>query len=241
MKNKTINSLNNLCNKYEMVMQVMEGNAAKSIEEDGRAYGGFIRMAKGKLQENITESLINIAWVDELGYQASRLKINSNKINIPIRKNYIKNISSAKVRNYIESKISEYKYGLSVDKHVFIDNKFILGIECKAYTENAMLKRILVDFMLLKTKYPNLGTYLFQLESMLGGDYEQAKSEPIGSIQSHSIMSYFENIDLKILTLLKGKRKVNQPINKPEHFKPLELEALKEGVNLMVKALKNHK
>ena len=76
---------------------------------------------------------------------------------------------------------------------------------------------------------------------MLGGDYEQAKSEPIGSIQSHSIMSYFENIDLKILTLLKGNRNVYKPINKPEHFKPLELEALKEGVNLMVQVLKIHK
>lgn len=62
-----------------MVMQVMEGNAAKSIEEDGRAYGGFIRMAKGKLQEDITESLVNIAWIDELGFDSNRLNINSKK------------------------------------------------------------------------------------------------------------------------------------------------------------------
>ena len=29
---------------------------------------------------------------------------------------------------------------LVVDKHIHVDNRFIMGIECKAYTENAMLE-----------------------------------------------------------------------------------------------------
>jgi hypothetical protein len=60
---------------------------------------------------------------------------------------------------------------LKTDVHVQVDGKFKIAIECKAYTENAMLKRILVDFTLFKQVYPDLAFVLFQLESQLGGDY----------------------------------------------------------------------
>ena len=33
-----------------------------------------------------------------------------------------------------------------------------------------MIKRILIDFHLLKTIFPNISCYLFQLESQLGGE-----------------------------------------------------------------------
>jgi len=54
----------------------------------------------------------------------------------------------------------------------------IMGIECKAYTENAMLKRILVDFTLLKSIVPKANCVLLQLESQLTGDY----SKPMNKI-----------------------------------------------------------
>ncbi len=38
--------------------------------------------------------------------------------------------------------MSDYYYSLSVDKQVYVDGNFIIGVECKSYTENAMLKRI---------------------------------------------------------------------------------------------------
>lgn len=57
------------------------------------------------------------------------------------------------------------------DVQMFIEERFALVMECKAYTENAMLKRILVDFTLLKNVYPDLSFVLLQLESQLGGDY----------------------------------------------------------------------
>ena len=73
-----------------------------------------------------------------------------------------------------------------------------------------MLKRILVDFHLLKTLYPHLTCCLFQLESQLGGDYADLPETPFGSRATHSIMSYFDDVDLHIVTFLKGERKVDK-------------------------------
>ena len=83
-----------------------------------------------------------------------------------------------------------YQYGAQVDVHVFVDQEFVLGIECKAYAENAMLKRIMVDFSMLKSLYPRLGCCLVQLESQLGGDYSKPLvRRHMGSPSSHTLMS----------------------------------------------------
>lgn len=230
MKEKTVLAIADLIAFYDKVIGVMESDA---IDSEEHAYGGFIRQAKGKLQEYITKRLVEIAWGDELGQDMSRLEINSLKIPIPIKKAYLKKVP-AYVRKNIEEHLSDYVYKLSVDRHVFIDKKFILGIECKAYTENAMLKRIMVDFMFLKTLYPNLKCFLFQLESMLGGDYSKIIKKTLGGTASHSIMSYFDTVDLQILTLVRGERKVDEPINKPEFYKPLEKSALEQGIAMLV-------
>lgn len=229
--------LMNLIAHYNAVMEVMEHGAAKAIEEEGRAYGGYVRVAKGQVQEYITEKLITIAWVDALGKDSSRIEINANKIRIPICNSYIERIKDRALKRHIVSNLTRYYYGLSVDKHVFIDKKFVLGIECKAYTENAMIKRILVDFWLLKTKYPELKCYLFQLESQLGGDYSVASASRVGSFPTHSIMSYFDKVDLNIVTLLEGDRKVNRPINKPDYFKELKLEHLEFAVEKIIEGI----
>lgn len=236
MNENTAIALTNLVEKYETVIGVMESDASSSADSGERAYGGFVRQAKGKLQEFITTRLIEIAWYDELEQPLDRLDINSSKIPIPLKPEYLIRIPSY-VRRHIENHLTDYYYKLSVDKHVFIDGQFILGIECKAYTENAMLKRIMVDFMLLKTKYPNLKCFLFQLESMLGGDYSLASSNPLGGTATHSIMSYFDTVELTILTLIKGERDVDRPINKPEFFKPLEMDALVHGIDLLTEVL----
>ncbi|GAA7582009.1 hypothetical protein MMM150_05050 [Helicobacter pylori] len=49
-------------------------------------------------------------------------------------------------------------------------------------------------------------------------------------------MSYFESVNLNIVTLLKGERDINQPIHK--NFKPLEEESLKKTIKLMENELK---
>ena len=200
-------------------------------DDNDRAYGGVIRAAKGKLQERITECLIRITW-QFIGGNPDLLEINSKKIPIPIRHEYIDRIKSPEVKEHIRNNMADYIYKLSVDKHIFINGKFVIGIECKAYTENAMIKRILIDFDLLKTQYHHLSCYLFQLESQLGGDYHAIEKPVYGSHSTHTIQSYFLS-DLKIITLLEGERKVNQPIH--QCFKPLKIEVLEDVVLVLAK------
>ena len=189
MKSETVRQLKDLIETYDRVMKVMEHDAAEAMKRDSRAYGGFVRATKGKIQEFLTEKIVRIAWDVELHRPPARLAINSKKIRIPIQMQYVQRLKDRAVRNYVLGNIKKFYYGLSVDKHVFIDGKLVLGVECKAYTENAMLKRILVDFHLLKTKAPDMLCYLFQLESQLGGDYSAGKRNPRGSTSSHTLMS----------------------------------------------------
>jgi hypothetical protein len=225
-------TIEQLIDEYNIVIKVMDKNAQNSQ----RAYGGVIRATKGKLQEYIAEELVKIAW-NELGGDIKRLKIDSKKHKIPINRDYVDTITDKEIREHILENIDSYYYGLSVDKQVYIDNKFILGIECKSYTENAMLKRILLDFHLLKRHFPNISTYLFQLESQLGGDYSQLKEKTFGSASTHTLLSYFGDVDLKIVTFIKGERLVDKPIHK--YFKPIEKKQLYFALNLLKDDLKS--
>ena len=103
-----------------------------------------------------------------------------------------------------------------------------------------MLKRILVDFTLLKTIYPKLICCLFQLESQLTGDYSEINKPIIyGSHSTHTLLSYFD-VDLNIFTLLEGERKVDAPIHKKEFIKPLEKESLIRTIEKFTEILKEH-
>jgi len=100
-----------------------------------------------------------------------------------------------------------------------------------------MFKRILVDFTLLKQAFPNLKCVLLQLESQLTGDYsEPSKSIIYGSASTHTLLSYFD-VDLNIITLLEGERKVNAPIHKLEYFKEMTEPALQRAVNTLKELL----
>ena len=103
-----------------------------------------------------------------------------------------------------------------------------------------MIKRILVDFSLLKTIFSNIDCYLFQLESQLGGDYCELKEVTFGSKPTHTLMSYFPEIRLNIFTFLKGERKVNKPIHKNRHFKPLEKTLIEKSIRLLANNLKKY-
>jgi len=113
-----------------------------------------------------------------------------------------------------------------------------VAVECKAYTENAMLKRILVDFTLFKTQFPDLNCVLLQLESQLTGDYSQIdKSVIYGSSTTLTLLSYFD-VDLRIITLLEGERKVDCPIHKKEYFKELTEESVERAIQVFMEILK---
>lgn len=233
-------SISGIIRLYDCVVGNIDMDAQEAEETGERAYGGVLRAQKGKLQEVITHSLIMIAW-NELSNDPNRIDINSKKIKLPIQESYLDKIQNRAVKEHIKNNKQDYVYGLSVDKHVFIDGQFALACECKAYAENAMIKRILIDFTFLKSEYPKLQCYLIQLESQLGGDYSNPnQTTTYGSQSTHTIMSYFD-VDLNIITLLEGERKVKRPIHKSQYFKPLSkstLEAakdsMKQGLHLYV-------
>lgn len=234
MKPEIKKGIEEIITTYESVVKVVDKQAKN---DENRAYGGVIRSVKGKLQEHITEEIIKIAWLS-IGGDSADIQINSEKHKIPIQKQYIDNISDEEVKKYIRNNIDNYFYYLSVDKQVYIKDKFVIGIECKAYTENAMLKRILVDFKLLKTLYPHLSCYLFQLESQLGGDYSQLNSKTLGSSATHTLLSYFSEVNLNIITFLKGERKVDEPIHKSKYFKPLSEQTILHAINILAEDLR---
>lgn len=234
--NSVDTDIQKLINTYDVLVKDIDSKA--KISED-RAYGGIIRAGKGKLVENTARRLVELAWY-LLGGGPQRLRINRQSIKVPLKKEYLSKIKNQEVKQYIFENIHRYYYPLSADVHVHIDNKFVLAIECKAYTENAMLKRILVDSTLLKHMYPLLNFILLQLESQLGGDYSSLPAVTFGSPSSHTLLSYFD-IDLYLVTLLKGERKVKGPIHKAGFYKPLTKEALYKAIETIQEVLKKHK
>ena len=217
-----------LIRSYEILVGGIEDEAQ---DDEDRAYGGIIRAAKGKLVEQMAPHIVRLAW-DHIGGDPARLSIDVQRTyHVPIQQGYVATLP-AEVRDYINARIDGYTYPARVDRHVYVDGEFVLGIECKTYAENAMLKRILIDFRLLKSLHPNLVCCLLQLESMLGGDYSQPLADThYGSTSSHTLMSYFPEVDLNIVTLLEGERKVNRPIHQEEYFKELSPESLEHAIN----------
>lgn len=201
-------------------------------QADGRAPGGVLRGKKGKLVEDMANHIILLAW-KKAGGDLKRLTINKPRRSYPVHilPEYIERLPF-EIQQRIRSRKKEYFYRTQVDKLIFVDDALVIGVECKAYTENAMLKRILVDFHLLKSLHPELVCSLLQLESQLGGDYANPpdSAPPSGSPSTHTLMSHFPSVDLNIVTLLDGERKVKRPIHKKEFFKEMRPARLKQGI-----------
>lgn len=181
--------------------------------------GGTLRSLKGKLVEMMAEQMVLLAWKN-IGGKPSRIKINKTKHSIG------------------DGKGSYYK--LSQDKQVYIDDRFVLSIECKAYAEVAMYKRILVDSFLLKKNFPKLKFCLFQLESMLGGDYSTNAGHPNGSPSVKVLEHHFPDLDIEIITLLNGERNIKKEIHKKQFYKPLRPERLEHALRYFEHILKEH-
>lgn len=211
----------------------------KAKSTQGRAYGGIVRAGKGKLVESIAKHITLIAW-KTLGEDLIRISFGDKKLKVPIKREYVTNLKDPRVKSYILRNITKYYYLQKSDLHVLVDGNFVMVIECKAYTENAMLKRILIDFSLLKQGSPDIDCVLFQLESQLGGDYSELKDDiTLGSPSTHTLLSNFD-IDLHIITLLKGERKVDEPIHIAEYYKPLTEDSLRKAIEIFKNLLQKH-
>lgn len=181
--------------------------------------GGALRSLKGTLVETMAEEMVSLAWKN-IGGKPSRIKINKTKCPIGDGRGNV--------------------YKLSQDKQVYIDDEFVLSIECKAYAEVAMYKRILVDAFLLKKYFPKLKFCLFQLESMLGGDYSIDIEHPEGSPSVKVLEHHFPNLDIEIITLLDGERNIKGEIHKKQFYKPLRTERLEHALRYFERVLKEH-
>jgi len=179
--------------------------------------GGRLRSLKGTLVEDLADMMIRDAWA-ATGGDAEGLSIDKKKQQILDDRGHV--------------------YGLSQDKHVHVDGVFVLSVECKAYAEVAMFKRILVDASLLHTRYPGLRFCLFQLESMLGDDYA-TRLDPPGSDSVHVLTSHFREIDIEILTLLDGERDITRPIHRKQFFKAMNPERAVHAFEYFERTLRN--
>lgn len=222
---------------YNLLVRNMDDDAQAA--DGDRAYGGILRAGKGALVESIAKTCIEISWRN-LGGKQSRLSFEKMPILVPLRKDYLKRIKDQKIRAHILQHIENYVYKFKTDIHVNIDGQLVIGTECKAYTENAMLKRIAIDSMFLKHAHPSAHNVLFQFESQLGGDYSDlSKKIHYGSYPTHTILSYFEDVDLHIITLLEGERKVDKPIHKKGFFKTLNRSALAQAIKIFEDLLRD--
>ena len=217
--------------------QLVRGIEDKAVADQDRAYGGIIRAEKGRLVESLANSLVRIAWEDVLKQRAERLTINKTKMAIGIKDGYTDRIADPRVKAYVTENKEKLVYNFGTDVHVYVDRKLVLPIECKAYTENAMIKRILFDAMLMQEAVGTQTYYLLQLESQLGGDYSELGEVSLGSPATHALLSHAD-VNLEIITLLKGERDVKRPIHKPDFYKELSKEQLKKVVMLFADALK---
>lgn len=226
--------LERIIRDYDKLVKGIEIEAVKSKK---RAYGGIIRAGKGKLVESIARNLVETVWTVVLEQDPGRLNMDKSKMKIGIKGGYENRIRNKAVKEYISLNKEQLFYRFGTDVHVYIEDQLVLPIECKAYTENAMLKRILFDAVLMKEAKDVNRYFLLQLESQLGGDFGTLNDVIYGSAPSHVLMSHAD-VDLEIITLLQGERKVDRPIHKAKYYKPLTIDSLENAVDVFSNALK---
>jgi len=212
----------------EMYDSLFECWALRSNPEEGDVH------TPDSFMMYMAKDIVEIAW-HNLGGKAKRLSFYRKPILAPLLKQYTEQgkIKNQKINSYIIKNIENYVHRFRIDFHVNIDSKLIACIECEMRTKNVTVKHIAKDSVFLKQAHPKAINVLFQLESQLGGDYGNIKKNVhYGSNPTHTILSYFDDVDLNIVTLLEGERKVDQPIHKKKFYKPLETTSVKRAVKV---------
>lgn len=215
---------------------------ADSASDSGRARGGVLRSMKGSIVETLVDKVVNAAaaraGIAEVSVERSRVKL-------PIRPEYIGEIEDTDVREHIQANLKDYIYTYNIDRVVKVVGTPVVAVECKAFAENAMLKRIVVDARLVRSEWPDVTYLLFQLESQLGGDYSESLLGKFGSKQSHAIVSRLGDglvlgQNLVIMTLLRGGRLVDAPIHDSAFNKELTTQSVDEAIDWFATALRSY-
>ena len=206
-------------------------NAEKKVDvikkTTSRASGGIKRMAKGDLVEEIYSRIIKFC----LNEKKSNLKLINKMGNLP--KN-VKKVPILKVsQNYINLKNLKFTkkelatgYEDKFDGFILDNQDIKLVLEYKAYSENTMLKRCLVDASIAQIFDKNINYCLCLLQSHL------YQNERLIGYNAHSLMDFFYQkfrVNVDILILVKEPRVVNEDIIKKKY--QINYELLKNAVN----------
>ena len=224
-----MNDIDSLISYYEKEIQSLQAEKLP----------GQIRAKKGNLVTVLARGVVRLAW-HELNYKEDDLTFRSRyKVELKIQEEYVKMLAK-EIQIDIEKNFEKYKYNLKIDVPVFHGDDLVIAIECKAYAENAMLKRVLLDAEIVRRNYPKIKSVLFQLENQMGGDYSDVnKPLHLGSGPSQALMSFFPKVKLHVITLLEGERKIDEPIHKKEYYKPLIKKSVERAVDTMKLIIKD--
>ena len=226
--------ISRLVKLYDDVIKNTLNNAEQS---EDRALGGVLRAEKGNLVEILAGEMVKIAWVKVLKEPLIRLTIDKKKTEITMKEGYVDTLEDEVLKNHLIKNKDKYSYKFGTDVQVRIDGNMALAIECKSYTENAMMKRIIFDANLMHEAFRVKKYYLLQLESQLGGDYSSLATPTFGSPATNVLLSR-SNVPIVIITLVKGERKVKMPIHNPKYYKPINENQIKKAIDIFSIALK---
>ena len=187
---------------------------------------GQIRGKKGTLVEDLAEDLLLISCSD-LGISEDRISFDPVHVRVMLTSpEYLMRLPE-EVGNYLLDNLDLCYHELVTDKNLSIDGRFILDVECKSYTENTMLKKIIQDCLFVRSVYPTVCFAILQLENSLGGDF--GASDIYGSRAAHAIMSHFD-LNIHIITLMDGNRHSHKPIE--VYPKPLKMDRLEKSLDI---------
>ena len=225
--------IKNLQNELNQIILSAENKVDLIKKRTSRASGGIKRMAKGDLVEEIYSRIIKFC-LDE---KKSKLKLINKMGNLPknvnkvpilkVSQNYI-NLKNLKFTDKELATGYEDKFdGFIIDNQ---DIKFVL--EYKAYSENTMLKRCLVDASIAQIFNKNINYCLCLLQSHL------YQNQRLIGYNAHSLMDFFYQkfkVNVDILILVKEPRVVNEDIIKKKY--QIDYELLEDAVNYFLNNL----
>ena len=107
-----------------------------------------------------------------------------------------------------------YSQKHQVDRHLYVNNKLVAVVECKAYLDACYYVRACSDFKRMKKLHPNVKSYVFALEN---------------SISDESVVftdADYDNSCDGVFYMCTGKRSSSKPIYKKEFAKVIQQESL---------------
>tara|TARA_Y100000590_G_C15584830_1_gene963737 strand:- start:472 stop:1170 length:699 start_codon:yes stop_codon:yes gene_type:complete len=227
--------IKNLQIELNKIIQNAEAKVDTIKKKTSRASGGIKRMAKGDLVEEIYSRIIKFC----LNEKKSKLKLINKMGNLP--KN-VKKIPVLKVsKDYANLKNLKFTkkelttgYEDKFDGFILNNQDIKIVLEYKAYSENTMLKRCLVDASIAQIFDKNIKYCLCLLQSHL------YQNERLVGYNAHSLMDFFYQkfkVNVDILILVKEPRVVNEDIIKKKY--QIDYKLLENAVNYFLNNLES--